>query len=1277
MLGKILIVLALIMGLTVSVTGQVNDWENPEMIGQNKEPGHATMMVYDNPETALKYDKRLSPYYRSLNGTWKFNWVNKPADAPEDFYEVNFDVSGWDNLPVPSNWQMHGYGIPIYLNQPYPFKPDPPNIPHDYNPVGSYRTEFEIPLNWKGRQVFIHFDGVESAFYLWVNGEKVGYSQGSRTPAEFNITRYLKPGKNVLAVKVYRWSDGSYLECQDFWRLSGIYRNVYLFSTPNIHLRDFFVTTGLDENYRDAELKITAHVKNYSETPEKPYSLEVSLFDGENREIPVDINYNTAYLFGNGESIIPMKAEVKNPLKWTAEQPNIYRLLFTLKNSEGKVVEHIPCRIGFREVEMKGGQLLVNGQAVLLKGVNRHEHDPVSGHYISPGSMLNDIKLLKQFNINTVRTCHYPDDPLWYDLCDEYGIYLIDEANIESHGIGYNPERTLGNKPEWGKAHLDRTVRMVERDKNHASVIIWSMGNEAGDGVNFEANSDWIHFRDPSRPVHYERALRRPHTDIYCPMYARVSFIENYAKGDNDRPLILCEYAHAMGNSVGNLKEYWDVIEKYPLLQGGCIWDWVDQGILKKTEDGVEYYGYGGDFGDKENDGNFCCNGLVYPDHSVTPKLLEVKKVYQNISVELEDVLNGLVKIRNKFFFTNLNEFQIKWELSENGMVIQSGKSEPLDLSPQNSSVIKMPLKKPVLSPGSEYLLKVSFHLIERAPWAEKGHEIAWDQFPVPFNVPEKEVLKTSDMADLQLDETGATVKITGKDFCVEFDKESGLLGTYKYKGRDLFRKGPEFNVWRAPVDNDLGGRPNNAQMWKDAGLDNLEQNLKSFNVEKVSNKVIKVAAEFEVKAPGKDVGFNYTAEYTVFGTGDMILNNDVQPFGSLPSLPRVGLRLAIPGDYNNMKWFGRGPHETQSDRKTGAPVGIFCGTVEEQYVPYVFPQDNGNIMDLRWAALTDMDGAGFAAFGMPEFCGSALFFTPEQLTDATHTYQLEPSGDITLLLDYKQMGVGGDDSWSTLTAHRMYRIESGNINYSLRFSPVSVKDGKTPEEIFMHALPQVLTPEISPNGGDFEGETSVEILTGTKDAKIRYSLDGTKPTGRSKLYEKPVKIIKGTTIKAAAFKDGFVSSTVKAAEFTRVKTLFQSEVLRHNDEAVKVRVSVEEVKELRLIVDEGGDGNGWDHADWAETKLIDDDGKITYLSDLKPFYAVQGWSRLRIDKSVANNPIIIGKMKFEKGLGTHSKSDIRYTLNGKFKSFEAFVGVDDETNGRGSVRFKVIVVKN
>ncbi len=1025
---------------------EANDWENPAMIGQNKELPHATLMPFQDMRSALIGTRQAAKYHQSLNGKWKFYWVEKPADRPKDFYKPGYDVGKWQEIVVPGNWQIQGWGRPIYLNVRYPFEKNPPYIQHHYNPVGSYRRDFEIPADWQNRQVFIFFAGVESAFYLWINGQKVGYSQGSRTPAEFNITPYLKKGKNILAVEVYRWSDGSYLECQDFWRLSGIFRDVYLFSTPDVHIRDFQVSSQLDENYRHALLCVTAWVHNYSQQACTGPRIEVTLLDGKDRPVgfaPL-MQGESVYIAAGEESIVSMKAEITNPLKWSAEKPNLYNVFLTLKDGEEKIQEVLRCSFGFRKVEIKRGQLLVNGKPIYIKGVNRHEHDPDTGHYVTEESMIRDIKLMKQFNINTVRTSHYPDDPGWYDLCDRYGIYLIDEANIESHGIGYKPENTLANIPEWKKAHLDRIVRMVERDKNHPSVIIWSMGNEAGDGTTFEAASQWLHQRDPGRPVHYERAGTRPHTDIVCPMYPRIETISKYAQEKQDRPLIMCEYAHAMGNAVGNLKEYWQAIEKYRHLQGGSIWDWVHQGLRKKSVDGQEYWAYGGDYGDEPNDGNFCINGLVFPDRKVTPKLWEVKKIYQNVAVEPIDVPWGKIKINNKYFFTNLKEFTVHWTLSEHGKVIQSGQLPALDIAAGESKILQVPIGETKLSAGAEYWLRLSFRLSEDTPWAAKGHEVAWEQLKVPFQVPARPVMSTSSPAELKIEDSPQQMKITGQDFSVTFANQTGTIHSLVYGDKPVVQdevegiKGPLLNAYRAPTDNNryLG------KDWQQAGLDRLHHQVKDFKVKRLQPGAIQVDV-LTVCQGTQEGGFEHRCVYTILANGWIRVKNMIKPFGKLPILPRLGVKMTISGELNHFHWYGRGPHENYPDRKASADIGLYQSLVADQYVAYVRPQETGNKEEVRWAALLDEHGSGVLVVADEPLAVTALHYTASDLDKADHIHELTPREEVILCLDKWQLGLGnGSCGPGVIDEYKKY---PATFNFSFSLRPYTPQMGSLP----------------------------------------------------------------------------------------------------------------------------------------------------------------------------------------------------------------------------------------
>jgi beta-galactosidase len=1002
-------------------------------------------MPYPDIETALKADRTNSPFYRSLNGKWKFNWVNKPADRPLDFYKPDYDVSKWKLIPVPSNWQMHGYGIPIYLNSRHPFPPNPPHIPHNYNPVGSYRRQFTMPKDWKDRRIFLHFDGVKSAFYLWINGMKVGYSQDSMTPAEFDITKYLKSDKNTIAVEVYRWSDGSYLEDQDMWRLSGIYRNVYLFATPQVHIRDFFVQTDLDDNYTDATLKIRPRISNYTDQDVEGWTIEAQLYDPNKEPVlnepltrTVSSIINEKYPQRDTVKFALLEQKISNPMKWSDEFPNLYTLVMSLNDAEGKTIEAESCRVGFRKVEIKEGQLLVNGRSIKLFGVNRHEHDPDHGRAVPVSRMIQDIKLLKQNNINAVRTSHYPDDPTWYDLCDEYGIYLIDEANLESHDLkGY-----LSNVPGWHNAFVDRAIRMVERDKNHPSVIFWSLGNETGCGPNHAAMSAWIKDYDPTRPIHYEGAAGNPvdypYVDMISRMYARIPEIIRLATNPNDdRPMVLCEYAHAMGNSVGNLKEYWDAIRTHKRLIGGFIWDWVDQGLHKKNPEGQNFWAYGGDFGDNPNDGNFCCNGLVQPNRKPNPSLYEVKRVYQRIHVLPVDILAGKFHIYNEYDFLNLDFTDIKCELSADGRIIQRGTLPKLSLAPGAKRELQLNFTEPNFQPDTEYWIKILFTLAQDTSWAKRGYILAWDQFKIPFDVPQAPVIDSNTMPSLSLNETAQNITITGDDFEIMFETESGALESFVFNEKQLIASAPVPNFWRVPIDNDEGNNmPKRLGVWRNAGPDRTVNSVKA---EQLRPQVVRITTEADMP-----VGTNSTYKnvYTVYGTGDIIIDSNFAPHGdSLPKLPRFGMQMAVPARFNKLTWFGRGPYENYWDRKTGAALGLYAGNVNELIHRYVRPQENGNRSDVRWMALTDANSVGLVAVGMPTIDISAWPFTMQALEEAKHIHEPPPSETITVNLDYRQMGVGGDDSWGART-HPEYTLPAKPYHYRMRLMPYNRERG-------------------------------------------------------------------------------------------------------------------------------------------------------------------------------------------------------------------------------------------
>ncbi|MFL7794750.1 MAG: glycoside hydrolase family 2 TIM barrel-domain containing protein [Anaerolineae bacterium] len=1049
----------------------LSDWNNPSVIGRNKETGHTTLTPYADEIGALVGDREASPYFRSLNGDWRFNYAPSPTSAPERFFEPGFETGEWDTIPVPSNWEMQGagdtgrYGKPIYTNWGYPFPqngiprtnpqisknwPLPP-IPEDDNPVGSYRRTFAVPESWDGRQIFIVFEGVESAFHLWVNGHEAGYSQGSRLPAEFNITPYVRSEDNTLAVRVYRYSDGSYLEDQDFWRLSGIYRGVYLWAAPSVHIRDFFVRTELDQVYRDAILGVRVKVRNYSDEDVAGYLVETKLFAQEDKQ-PVSESAVTVSVKAAGEVPLDLEQAIADPKKWSAEDPNLYTLLIALKDGSGNVLEVEHCHVGFRQIEIKNSQLLVNGVPVVFRGINRHEHDPDTGHTVTVESMIEDIKLIKQLNFNAVRASHYPNDPRWYDLCDEYGLYVIDEANIETHGAGSK----LANDPDWTAAFLERGIRMVERDKNHPCITMWSLGNESWSGPNHAAMAGWIHEYDPTRPVHYEGATGwgghyegpkdARYVDVVSVMYPSVDRIIELANLPGEtRPLIMCEYAHAMGNSCGNLREYWDAIEANARLQGGFIWDWMDQGIRQVTADGKEWFAYGGDFGDDPNNGPFCINGVVFPNRHVQPAIWECKKVMQPINAVPVDLLAGKVQVTNRYHFLDLSGVDIAWELTADDQVLQSGALERLDTPPGESAIVTVPFEKPELEPNTDYWLTLSFVLAKETAWAAAGHEVAWEQFQVPFEIAELPAPPLSHMPEVEMEDMAESVTAHGPDFELVFDKDAGTISSWQYRGLELVSRGPLFNAWRAPTDNDRGasGHLEFAEEWRKAGLDRLEHAVKDVIVTRPAPQAIRIVAQSRASALDCKGGFDCTYTYTIYGSGDITLETQILPSENLPPLPRIGLQMTLPGSYEAFTWYGRGPHETYADRKEGAQVGVFSGTVDEQYVPYVVPQENGNKTDVRWAALTDNAGNGLLVAGIAKdqkrpalIEVSVHHFRTADLASVQHTYELERRDDITLNLDYRQTGLGGASCGPPTLAR--YIVMPEPVNYAVRLRPFS-----------------------------------------------------------------------------------------------------------------------------------------------------------------------------------------------------------------------------------------------
>jgi beta-galactosidase/beta-glucuronidase len=1034
-----------------STYADILEWQNPEVVQVNREESHNTFFPFYDEFNKIQESEN----FILLNGNWDFIFKNNPQEVAEDFF---ISETKWDQIEVPSNWEMKGFGYPHYTNWRYPFPAKFPKVPEDYNPTGLYRKSFEIPKNWISNQIFIHFAGVQSAFYLWVNNKKVGYSEGSMTPAEFNITPYISSGLNTLSVQVIKYTDGSYLEDQDFWRLAGIFRDVFIYSVPNISIRDFFAKTSLNNDYRDGILDLTIELKNYKQIPTEKLSLEFQLL-GENtlllkKEIP------NISLSGSQEIKLNFKEMIPNIKSWSAETPNLYKLVLNLKK-DGVVYNTASSKIGFKKVEIKDGQFLINGKKVYIKGVNRHEWNPNHGRAVDRETMLKDVLLMKQNNINAVRTAHYPNDPYFYNLCDEYGLYVMDEANIEAHELWirfFFP----GSRTVLLNSFLDRGLAMVERDKNHPSIIVWSLGNETGGGKNFKKLAEEIKKIDDSRPINYEGR----HLFLYLPriapgfdfignMYASIEDVISLTTKNPDRPVILIEYVHSMGNSTGNFNKYWDVFEdpKYPRLQGGYIWDWVDQGISSKTKDGIPYYSYGGDFGEKPTDGNFCLNGLIQPDRKVSPSLLEVKKVHEFIDISPKDLMTKEFILKNKYNFTDLNTFILFYELKEEGKTLEKG-SMDLSLAPESSKVIKVPYEIPNFKPGKEYWLNFSFRLKNKFSWAPEGFEVAKEQVSLPNPIPSKEKI-TQKMEKLAFSEKENGLEVNGLNFQLFINKSSGSLSSLKYKGQELIKRELLFNFWRAPTDNDkgdvtkgpLGARNLYARKWIISGLNELKPEINNFKVLKTTENSLTLQVSGTLNGK-KNMSFDFKNTFYVYGNGIIEVNSEigVNKAKFFKSLPRVGMNLIVPESMNNFTWYGRGPHQSYEDKYQSAFIDVYKNKVKDNYWPFIKPQENGNKTDVRWVTLTNSEGLGILVQSVGKNLSmSAHHYTLENLTGAFHTPDIINEGDITLNIDLKQMGVGGDDSWHP-RVHSEFLLREKFYSYSFIIRPLDLKEKELDE---------------------------------------------------------------------------------------------------------------------------------------------------------------------------------------------------------------------------------------
>lgn len=1007
-----------------------NDWENPAILSRSREPAHATLTAFENDKAALQYDRSASTQFRLLNGAWRFFYGANPTEIPVGFEAVDYPATDWPLIPVPSNWQMHGYGRPNYTNVAYPFPVDPPYVPQN-NPVGLYRREFSIPTNWDGYQIFLTFHGVDSAFYVWVNGQMAGFSKGPHMPAEFNITSVIHRGINTVAVQVFQWSDGSYLEDQDMWRMSGIFRDVTLTATPGIHMRDVSIRTLLDAEYRDASLDVEVAVKNFTSSDIADMVVAGTLLEGGH--VIAEVSFESRiYINAGHEVCLKSTTPIMNPRKWSAEEPALYMLLLTLTDANGQTIETESFRVGFRQIEVKAQQLCINGVSVKLKGVNRHDTHPDLGHAVSYESMVQDIVSMKQHNINTVRTSHYPSDARWYDLCDEYGLYVVDEADLECHGFErIHNLNQLSNDPSWEAAYLDRAERLVQRDKNHPCVIFWSLGNESGYGRNHDAMAAWIHAHDTTRLVHYEGAAAAPLVDVVSVMYPTIARLEAEGNKEDDlRPFFMCEYAHAMGNGPGNLKEYWETIYGHPRLIGGCVWEWVDHSIRRHTESGEEWFAYGGDFDDYPNDGNFCIDGLNFPDRVPHTGLIEYKKIIEPVKMRAIDLLTGRIEVVNRYAFSSLTHLRIDWDVTCDGEVVQQDTLAPLHSAAGSTTAITIPYILPNALPGEMYELNIRFRLAVDTLWAPAGHEVAWEQFELPVGVSSTQVV-ISGMPALTLSEVPDAINLQGDDFKIVFSKWHGAMSAWEYNGLLLLRAGPHLSMWRAPTDNDV----HIAKEWAVAALDRLQSRIVSVDIISIRPQAVMLKVDSVYAAYSHTPAACTTTYYTVYGSGDVIIETQVTPGANLPVLPRIGLQLSMPRAFDQFTWLGRGPHESYIDRKVSARVSLYHGTVAAQHVPYIRPQENGNKSDVRWATVTDIRGAGLMVIGQPTINVGVHHYTPEDLTKAEHTHELKMRDETVLHLDMQQNGLGSNSCGPAPLDQ--YLLKPVPCTFSVRLCPI------------------------------------------------------------------------------------------------------------------------------------------------------------------------------------------------------------------------------------------------
>lgn len=1012
-----------------------NEWKDPQINQEGRLPMHTSFFAYENQDAAQVGAMEKSANYLSLEGIWKFKWVEDADQRPTDFFIAKLDDSQWSQISVPGIWEVNGFGDPLYVNVAYAWRGHaaytPPIVPIKQNHVGSYRKIINIPASWNGKRVIAHFGSVTSNLCLYVNGKFVGYSEDSKLESEFDVTKFVKPGENLFAFQVFRWCDGTYLECQDFWRLSGVARKCYLFAQDVKHIDDIRITPDLDSEYKNGSLAIDVKMKaDKVKKGKKAPVVNVQLTDADGNSV---FNKDIA---ANKSVVLP----VENPHKWSAETPYLYTLTTTLKDG-GKVIEVIPQKVGFRKVEIKNAQLLVNGKAVLIKGANRHEMDPDGGYEVSRERMIQDIKVMKQLNINAVRTCHYPDDSQWYDLCDEYGLYMIAEANVESHGMGYGKE-TLAKDSNYLKAHIERNERDVERNYNHPAIIVWSLGNEAGMGKNFEECYSLVKKMDPSRPVQYERAVQSEFTDIYCPMYLGYYDCAKYSENaTKTKPLIQCEYAHAMGNSEGGFKEYWELIRKYPKYQGGYIWDFVDQS-LHATRDGKRFYAYGGDYNKYDpSDNNFLDNGLVSPDRKPNPHAYEVQYYYQNIWTEWKDSKKAIVSIYNENFFRDLSKYSMTWTLVCDGKAVQTGEISTLDVVPHQTIDVQLPVNFGLLKAGKESFVNFEYKLKSADGVLDAGTVVARRQLEVSgydWNANDTKGSEAKEKSGrIKLDKKDkASITYVSKDVKISFDKQTGFLSQYEINGKQMMANGTQLrpNFWRAGTDNDYGASlQKKYKVWK-----NPTYKLNTLTTAKQKDGSYTVSASYDMP----EVKGKLMLDYTLYDDGTITVKErfNASDTAKVANMFRVGMRMQMPGDMNISNYYGRGPLENYADRNNCTFVGKYKQTSAEQFYSYIRPQENGNKTDIRWWKQTDGNGNGLMFLASTPLSISALEYSQEELTDGTekgqrHSELLNKNGNINMNIDKIQMGLGCVNSWGAIPMSK-YMLPYANYEYSFTMKP-------------------------------------------------------------------------------------------------------------------------------------------------------------------------------------------------------------------------------------------------